>query len=173
MDAPRRPRLRAVCALLHAERAPRREISTSIYPKQPDQLPGTKASSSNPLIRAGQMPPSPRGAGVHPQVQLPSAAHPWLRTFCRKALQQDGFVPVSPVCCTPRADANPSAACPVICGCSKSGAGAQERQVWGALGCSLHSLFGTMWEKRDGAHPAPHTQPEQPFAACRSPVVCS
>lgn len=69
-DAPRSPRLQAACALLHTEQAPRREISTSIYPNQPDQLPGTKASSSNPLIRAGQMPPSPRGAGVQPQVWL-------------------------------------------------------------------------------------------------------
>lgn len=148
--------------------------------------PGSQAprqQAQTPSLRLGRRLPGPRRTGMPARQRArtrlarrvmsssPSAAHHRVRTLCRKTAQKGSLVPVSPVCCTPRAGAIPRATCsPLsctveVCGSSKSGAGAQER--YGA-GC-----FGLLPPSQPGRHRAAGEgwcSPCAPTSSWKSPL---
>lgn len=181
--APWRPWLQDMCILLHPEQAPRMEISTSIYQNQPSQLPSTKATSSKPLIKAGQRAPGPAarrraqparmGLARRVTSSSPSAAH---------VVQEDRaagqFSPSIPSLL------HPNGRCLSPCNCSPQlhccGSWVQltpvlepsRGMVWGALGCCQpcqhHTGGGSCCSSC-----IPASSWKSPLQPCRSPVVYS
>lgn len=154
---------------------------SSQAPRQQAQTPSLRLGRHLLGPRRTGMPARQRArVGLARRVTLSSpSTHHWVRTLCRKAVQQDSLVPASPVCCTPRADAFLSATCPLqLHRCSLW---VQQTWSWSAG----EAWFGVLWAAATfTASPALHRrglvfslhpckQLEKPFAACRFPVFYS